>query len=220
MKAAVKGYHTLPVEETGLTDEGGANNQDKDNGIVTRKGDVWKVLSGAVLGAVLLALPVAILGGTSAASQPQVEVLSADVSVLDGVDLLGVSRELATPEFHNVNAASPTAMNILYHTQIQQESKVDGGVIYQWQTPGADAENAIAELMAATFPRFGLPDGVNGYWTAQIRLARRNSGSKWHSHANGLPTGIQTIKRKSPTRWMSNRITGWSSVREFKVLVY
>ena len=61
---------------------------------------------------------------------------------------------------------------------------------------------------------------VSPYWTFQIRLARKNSGSKWHNYAKNLPTGIQTIKRRVPTRWMSERVTAWSSEREFKVYVY
>ncbi|WP_263080782.1 hypothetical protein [Endozoicomonas sp. Mp262] len=60
---------------------------------------------------------------------------------------------------------------------------------------------------------------ISAYWTFQIRLARKNTGSKWHNYAKNLPTGIQTIKRRVPTRWMSERVTSWSGVKEMKVLV-
>jgi len=51
-------------------------------------------------------------------------------------------------------------------------------------------------------------------------LARQNEGSKWHTFAKNLPTGVQTIKRRSPKHWMGQRVTSWSDVKEFKVLVY
>jgi len=154
--------------------------------------------------------------------------LVCSVSVLDTPDFhqvlvkSPVSALLATQDFHQVLAKSPTMANILYHTQIQTESQVKGDIIYQWQTPGAEVESAIAELLAVLLPKYDgrFANEINAYWTFQIRIARRNSGSKWNNYAKNLPTGVQTIKRKSPTRWMGNRITGWSGVREFKVIVY
>jgi len=129
---------------------------------------------------------------------------------------------LAVPNFARVLDNSPTMANILYATQIQRESTVENGIIYQWQTPGADAENALAEVLGNLMPTIDerFASGISAYWTFQIRLARRNTGSKWNNYAKNLPTGVQTIKRKSPTNWSGNRITGWSGVREFKVIVY
>ena len=129
---------------------------------------------------------------------------------------------MAEPAFHDVLKNSSNMASYLYSNQIQQESKVEGGVIYTRQHPGAKAENGFAQVLAATMPKFDarFSQGVNPYWTFQIRLARVNSGSKWHNYAKNLPTGIQTIKRRVPTSWMSERVTGWSSVREFKVIVY
>ncbi|MDN3611418.1 hypothetical protein ACODM8_18635 [Vibrio ostreicida] len=132
------------------------------------------------------------------------------------------SNVFATPDFHQVLVKSPSMASYLYNNQIQMESKVDGGVIYTRQHPGAEAESGFGQLLAATMPNFDsrFANEISPYWTFQIRLARVNSGSKWHSYAKGLPTGIQTIKRRSPTSWSSQRVTGWSSVKEFKVLVY
>lgn len=134
---------------------------------------------------------------------------------------LGVSHA-SSPGFHEVFLKCPSMATYLYSNQIQHESKVDGGVIYTRMHPGGDAESGFAEVLAATMPKFDqrFSEGVNAYWTLHIRLARTNSGSKWHSYAKGLPTGIQTIKRKTPTSWMGERVTGWSSVHSFKVIVY
>jgi hypothetical protein len=128
----------------------------------------------------------------------------------------------AANEFHSVFANSPSAANILYSTQIQQESKVENGVLYSRQSPGASAENAIGQLLAATLGKFDarFSKEISPYWTFQVRLARRNKGSKWHSYLIKLTPGIHVIKRRNPTRWMGERVTGWSDVKEFKVLVY
>lgn len=128
----------------------------------------------------------------------------------------------AEPDWHKVLKNSPNMASYLYNNQIQQESKVENGVIYTRQHPGAKAEGGFGEVLAATMPMFNsmFSSGVSAYWTFQIRLARVNSGSKWHNYAKNLPTGIQTIKRRSPTRWQSERVTSWSDVREFKVYVY
>lgn len=129
---------------------------------------------------------------------------------------------LTLPDFHQVLVDSPAVANLLYATQIQRESKVEGDIIYQWQTPLAEAESAVAQVLNALMPKSDarFANGISAYWTFQIRIARRNSGSKWHNYAKNLPTGVQTIKRKSPTNWSGNRITGWTGVREFKVIVY
>lgn len=128
----------------------------------------------------------------------------------------------AEPAFHQVLAKSPQLANYLYNNQIQQESKVEGGVIYTRQHPGGEAENGFGQVLAQVMPKYDsqFANGVSAYWTFQIRLARKNSGSKWHNYAKGLPTGVQTIKRRSPTHWMGQRVTSWSGVKEFKVLVY
>lgn len=127
-----------------------------------------------------------------------------------------------TPAFHEVLKASPHVASYMYSNQIQMESKVSGGVIYTRQHPGAEAESGFGELICKVMPKYDshFSQGVSVYWTFQIRLAHVNSGSKWHTYAKGLPTGIQTITRKSPTHWSSQRVTGWSSARSFKVIVY
>jgi hypothetical protein len=129
---------------------------------------------------------------------------------------------IAEPAFHQVLTSSPNMASYLYSNQIQQESKVENGVIYTRQHPGAEAENGFAQVLQATLPKFDsrFAQGISAYWTVQIRLARKNPKSKWHNYAKNLPTGIQTIKRRIPTNWMSERVTGWSDVRSFKVLVY
>ena len=128
----------------------------------------------------------------------------------------------AEPAFHDVLKNSRNMASYLYSNQIQQESKVEGGVIYTRQHPGGDVENGFAEVLAVTMPKFDarFAQGISPYWTFKIRLARKNTKSKWHSYAKNLPTGIQTIKRRVPTNWMSERVTGWSGVKEFKVIVY
>lgn len=132
------------------------------------------------------------------------------------------SNVFAAPDFHQVLVKSPSMASYLYNNQIQMESKVEGGVIYTRQHPGAEAESGFGQLLAATMPKFDsrFASEISPYWTFQIRLARVNTGSKWHSYAKGLPTGVQTIKRRSPTNWSGQRVTGWSGVKEFKVLVY
>jgi hypothetical protein len=132
------------------------------------------------------------------------------------------NNAVAANEFHSVLANSPSAANILYSTQIQQESKVENGVLYTRHTPGASAENAIAQLLAATLGKFDsrFPKEISPYWTFQVRLARVNKGSKWHSYLIKLKPGIHVIKRRVPTRWQSERVTSWSDVAERKVLVY
>ena len=128
----------------------------------------------------------------------------------------------ANPAFHDVFVKSTNMRNYLLNNQVQQESTVKDGVIYTRQHPGGVAERGFGELLAATMPKFDnrFAQGVSPYWTLQIRLARTNSKSKWHNYAKSLPTGIQTIKRRIPTDWMVERVTGWSSVKELKVIVY
>jgi len=128
----------------------------------------------------------------------------------------------AEPAFHAVLQNSPAMAKYLYSNQIQQESKVENGVIYTRQHPGAQVETGFSQVLSATMPKFDprFSQGIHPYWTFQIRLARKNPGSKWHNYAKNLPTGIQTIKRRSPTRWQSERVTSWSDVKEFKVIVY
>ena len=96
------------------------------------------------------------------------------------------------PAFHTVLKNSPDMASYLYSNQIQQESKVENGVIYTRQHPGAKPENGFAEVLATTMPKFDsrFSQDVNPYWTFQIRLARKNSGSKWHNYAKSLPTGM------------------------------
>ena len=112
--------------------------------------------------------------------------------------------------------------NYLYEDQIQPESKVSDGVIYSRSHPGGKADDGFGEVLQETLKKYDsrFSQGVNAYWTFQIRLARVNSGSKWHSYAKSLPSGIQTIKRRTPARWMAERVVGWSDVAEKKVIVY
>ena len=126
------------------------------------------------------------------------------------------------PEFHNVLIKSPSMANYLYNNQIQPESKVSDGVIYSRTHPGGEADNGFGEVLQETLKKYDsrFSQGVNAYWTFQIRLARVNSGSKWHSYAKSLPSGIQTIKRRTPSRWFAERVVGWLDVAEMKVIVY
>ncbi len=128
----------------------------------------------------------------------------------------------AEPAFHDVLVKSSSMANFMYSNQIQQESKVSGGVIYTRQHPGGLAESGFGQVLGTVLPKYDerFSQGVSAYWTFQIRLARKNPKSKWHEYAKNLPTGIQTIKRKKPDRWMGERVTTWSDTREFKVLVY
>ncbi|PAJ71596.1 hypothetical protein CJF42_25765 [Pseudoalteromonas sp. NBT06-2] len=136
---------------------------------------------------------------------------------------LGLSiSAYAKPDFHKLLEKSPSMASYLYNNQIQSESKVDSGVIYTRQHPGSKPENGFGELLAVTMPKYDarFSNELSAYWTFQIRLARQNEGSKWHTFAKNLPTGVQTIKRRSPKHWMGQRVTSWSDVKEFKVLVY
>ena len=112
----------------------------------------------------------------------------------------------------------------LYDNQIQQEAEVKDGVIYERRHPahGGKSEEGIAEILQETFKLYDtrFSEGVSAYWTVAIRIARRNSGSKWHSYAWGLPVGVQTIKVKTPKHWFSERVRSWLDVKEKKVLVY
>lgn len=113
-------------------------------------------------------------------------------------------------------------VKFLYSNQIQDESKVENGVFYSRDHPGGEMEAAFSRLLQAAMGSYDsrFKEGVSAYWTVSIRLARRNPGSKWYSYAITLPEGIQTIKRRKPTSWMYERVTGWSDVASFKVLVY
>ena len=134
----------------------------------------------------------------------------------------------AAPYFHNVLIKSPNMANYLYEDQIQPESKVSDGVIYSRTHPGGRADNGFGEVLQDLLKRYDYrfsqgpqnSQGLDAYWTFQIRLARVNSGSKWHSYAKSLPSGIQTIKRRIPTKWFAERVVGWLDVAEMKVIVY
>ena len=112
----------------------------------------------------------------------------------------------------------------LYDNQIQQEAEVKDGVIYERRHPadGGKAEKGIAEILQETFKLYDtrFSEGVSAYWTVAIRIARRNSGSKWHSYAKRLPVGVQTVKVKTPKHWFAERVRTWLDVKEKKVLVY
>ena len=110
----------------------------------------------------------------------------------------------------------------LYENQIQPQSKVSDGVIYTRMHRGGMVETGFAEVLQETLKKYDLrfSQGVSAYWTVAIRIARRNSGSKWHSYAWGLPVGVQTIKVKTPKHWFAERVRSWLDVKEKKVLVY
>ena len=77
------------------------------------------------------------------------------------------------PAFSSVLSKSPTLANFLLTDQIQQESNVDGDVIYAWLTPGADAEVAISQTLTNTMGKFDsrFDNGINPF-----------SQSKWLKH--------------------------------------
>ena len=112
--------------------------------------------------------------------------------------------------------------NYLYHNQVQTGSKVSDGVLYTYQHPGGQAEQGFGEVLQEASKKYDsrFSQGVSAYWTFQIKIARTNSPSKWHSYAKSLPVGIQTIKRRRPTHWLGTGVTSWSDVHEFKVIVY
>ena len=126
------------------------------------------------------------------------------------------------PEFHNVLHNSPSMRDYLYNNQIQRESKVSGGVIYDRRQPGGQAEAGFEQVLQETMTKYDsrFSQGVSPYWTFQIRIARMNSGSKWHYYAKGLPAGIQTIRWRKPIKWETYFSSTWSDVRTTKVIVY
>jgi len=137
---------------------------------------------------------------------------------LQADSLLGV----AVPEFHNF--LNDQLADHFYGDQSRRTSKVSDGVIYldNGSSANVKTEGVIAELLQDTLKMVDsrFSQGVNAYWTFHIRLARKNSGSKFHSYAKSLPTGIQTIKRRLPTRWLGSKVLAWSGVSEKKVIVY
>ena len=126
------------------------------------------------------------------------------------------------PEFHNF--LNDQLADHFYGDQSRRTSKVSDGVIYldNGSSANVKTEGVIAELLQDTLKMVDsrFSQGVNAYWTFHIRLARKNSGSKFHSYAKSLPTGIQTIKRRLPTRWLGSKVLAWSGVSEKKVIVY
>jgi len=136
---------------------------------------------------------------------------------------LNVTCLIATPEFHNVLKNSPDMYSYLLSNQIQMESEVKDGVLYERQHPDGQAEKGFSQVLQETLKkydsRFSEP-GVSAYWTFQIRIAREQPGSKWHSYAKSLPLGIQTIKRRVPKLWFEERVMNWNPVWERKVIVY
>ena len=138
------------------------------------------------------------------------------------IALLNATSLTATPEFHNVFEKTPSMNEYLLRNQIQTQSKVSGGIIYERRHPGGKAEEGFEELLQYTLKKYDsrFSEGVSAYWTLQIRMARAVEGSKWHSYAKSLPYGIQTIKIKPPINWLELWVRGWGSVEEKKVLVY
>ena len=126
------------------------------------------------------------------------------------------------PEFETVFENSPSMRDYLYNNQYQQESDVINGVIYENRHSGGLVENGFDQVLQETMKKFDsrFSQGVSPYWTLQIRIARKNIGSKWHHYANSLPVGIQTIKWRKPKKWLGRRVMAWSDVQTSKVIVY
>lgn len=146
---------------------------------------------------------------------------AADLVKADSTALVEYSA--SDPDFHSLFKEDPLMAQILTNTQIQQQSKVHAGTFYEWRTPGAKSEGALALLLNAMVVRKDfpdLPDGCSLYWTLQVRIARSNTKSKWHTFAKSLKTGVQTIKRIAPSAWQTQQVTKWGSSKSYKVLVY
>ena len=109
--------------------------------------------------------------------------------------------------------------------QHDSQSKMSDGVMYLANHRSGAAENVIAEVLQETLKKYDsrFSQGVSAYWTFQIRIARKNKESKYHSYAKSLPTGIQTIKRSVPKDVMGSsgdKVFTWHDVAEKKVIVY
>ena len=99
----------------------------------------------------------------------------------------------------------------MYENQIHPQSKTENNVIYDAQHNGALAEDAFAEILQQTLPKFydypvgyrlnDRPAEISAYWTIHIRIARFTEDSKWHGFASSLPEGISRIYVKKPLRW-------------------
>ena len=114
-------------------------------------------------------------------------------------------------------------MEYIFDNQLWRGSAVSNGVFHTYQHPGAKVERGFEEVLQEAVKQYDswtFPQDVNAYWTFQIRLARRNSHSKWHSYAKTLPVGIQTIKIRKPKNWMGTLVTKWNDVKEVKVIIY
>merc|ERR1712126_63792 len=134
---------------------------------------------------------------------------------LQAGSLLGV----AAPEFFSDDAIAD------YFNVNQLKSngaKVSDGVLHLPNHRSGAAEIVIANLLQEALKMYDLRfiQGVSGYWTFHIWLARKNSGSAFHSYAKSLPTGIQTIKRRLSANLMASNVASWSDVAEKKVIVY
>ena len=127
------------------------------------------------------------------------------------------------PGFHYLLRNSPNMMEYIFENQLWKGSVVSNGVFHTYQHPGAKVERGFEEVLQEAVKQYDswtFPQDVNAYWTFQIRLARRNSDSKWHSYAKTLPVGIQTIKIRKPKNWVGTTVTKWKDVKEVKVIVY
>jgi len=126
---------------------------------------------------------------------------------------------VAAPEFFSDDAIA----DYFYANQmVSNGAKVSDGVLHLPNHRFGDAEIVIANLLQETLKMYDsrFIQGVSGYWTFHIWLARKNSGSAFHSYAKSLPTGIQTIKRRLSAHLMASNVASWSDVAEKKVIVY
>merc|ERR1712212_552055 len=126
------------------------------------------------------------------------------------------------PGFHYLLRNSPNMMEYIFENQLWKGSVVSNGVFHTYQHPGGKVERGFEDVLQEAVKHYDsrtFPQDVNAYWTFQIRLARRNSHSKWHSYAKTLLVGIQTIKIRKPKNWMGTMVTKWNDVKEVKVII-
>ena len=137
--------------------------------------------------------------------------------------IVSLNARSDVPGFHYLLRNSPNMMEYIFENQLWKGSVVSNGVFHTYQHPGGKVERGFEDVLQEAVKHYDswtFPQDVNAYWTFQIRLARRNSHSKWHSYAKTLPVGIQTIKIRKPKNWMGTLVTKWNDVKEVKVIIY
>ena len=181
-------------------------------GVATKGWQKYLLALGAAIAASVLVFAASTKGSVFAAA----DMVRADSTAL-------VEYSASNPDFHALLSENSPMVSLLAQTQVQQDSRVHGGTLYEWQTPGGKTETAIGLLLRSMVQRKtfqDLPDGCSLYWTLQIRIARKSKSSKWHSFAKSLKTGVQTIKKASPTKWSAQKVTSFGAASSVKVFVY